>query len=141
MDNIYKNYDIDTVKKGKRINKEKLLKRSNEKKGSEYWYAFGRSQAISDTFRDKMAINSLLRTEEDFKFTYAPSGTGVYGGLYIISETVSFEEISKVLKTKEFMSYISLLGKYKSGGYYTYSSKDVKRYLDYKFAYDGGLLC
>ncbi len=122
-------------------NKEKLLKRSTEKDSNEYWYAFGRSQAISDTFRDKMAINSLLRTEEDFKFTNAPSGTGVYGGLYIISDTVSFEEISKVLKTKEFMSYITLLGKYKSGGYYTYSSKDVKRYLDYKFAYDGGLLC
>lgn len=122
-------------------NKEKLLKRNNEKDGNEYWYAFGRSQAIIDTFRDKMAINSLLRTEEDFKFTNAPSGTGVYGGLYIISDTISFEEISKVLKTKEFMSYISLLGKYKSGGYYTYSSKDVKRYLDYKFAFDGGLLC
>ena len=118
-----------------------MLKRNNEKDGNEYWYAFGRSQAIIDTFRDKMAINSLLRTEEDFKFTNAPSGTGVYGGLYIISDTISFEEISKVLKTKEFMSYISLLGKYKSGGYYTYSSKDVKRYLDYKFAFDGGLLC
>lgn len=122
-------------------NKEKLLKRNNEKGDGKYWYAFGRSQAISDTFRDKMAINSLLRTEEDFKFTYAPSGTGVYGGLYIVSDSISLEKISKVLKTKEFMSYISLLGKYKSGGYYTYSSKDVKRYLDYKFAYNGGLLC
>lgn len=122
-------------------NKEKLLKRSNEKDSNEYWYAFGRSQAISDTFRDKLAINSLLRTEEDFKFTSAPSGTGVYGGLYIISDSISLEEISKSLKTQEFISYISLLAKYKSGGYYTYSSKDVKRYLDYKFAYDGGLLC
>lgn len=122
-------------------NKERLLKRSSEKKAEQYWYAFGRSQAISDTFRNKMAINSLLRTEDDLKCTIAPAGTGVYGGLYIVSNGISFEEISKVLKTKEFMSYISLLGKYKSGGYYTYSSKDVKRYLDYKLAYDGGLLC
>ncbi len=122
-------------------NKEKLLKRSNEKDCVKHWYAFGRSQAISDTFRDKLAINSLLRTEQDFKFTNAPAGTGVYGGLYILSNSVPLAEITKALKTKEFMSYVSLLGKYKSGGYYTYSSKDVKRYLDYKFAYDGGLLC
>ena len=121
-------------------NKEKLHNRSNERNEKKYWYAFGRSQAIGDTFRDKMAINSLLRSEEDFKFTNAPAGTGVYGGLYIISNSIPFEDISKVLKTKEFMSYISLLGKYKSGGYYTYSSKDVKRYLDYKFAYNGGIM-
>ena len=122
-------------------NKARLLKRSNEKDGDKYWYAFGRSQAISDTFRDKMAINSLVRTEGDLKFTMAPAGTGVYGGLYIVSDGVLLDEVSRVLKTKEFMSYISLLGKYKNGGYYTYSSKDVKRYLDYKFAYDGGPLC
>ena len=121
--------------------KEKLLKRSNEKDVEKYWYAYGRSQAINDTFRNKMAINSLLRTEHDFKFTDAPPGTGVYGGLYIISDSVPLDEISKALKTKEFMAYICLLGKYKSGGYYTYSSKDVKRYLDYKFAYNGGVLC
>ena len=115
-------------------NKAKLLNRSNEKDRTKYWYAFGRSQAISDTFHDKMAINCLLRNEKDFKFTYAPAGTGVYGGLYIVSNSIPLEEISKALMTKEFMSYITLLGKYKSGGYYTFSSKDVKRYLDYKFA-------
>lgn len=40
--------------------------------------------------------------------------------------------IVNVLKNNEFYIYISLLGKYKSGGYYTYSTKDVKTYLDYK---------
>ncbi len=122
-------------------NKDKLLNRSNEKDKAKYWYSFGRSQAISDTFCDKMAINSLLRDEQDFKFTLAPSGTGVYGGLYIVSKTIAFSDIIDVLKTKEFLAYIALLGKYKSGGYYTFSSKDVKKYLDYKFAYIGGLLC
>lgn len=120
-------------------NKEKLMKRDNEK--AENWYAFGRSQAISDTFCDKIAINSLLRSEEDFKFTKAPCKTGVYGGLYITSKTISFERIMEELKTKEFMSFISLLGKYKSGGYYTFSSKDVKRFLDYKFANKGEKVC
>ena len=121
-------------------NKPKLTKRSNEKDADKYWYAFGRSQAIKDTYKDKLAINSLLRTKEDFKFTDAPAGTGVYGGLYIVSDTISKKEIMNVLKTDEFISYIELLGKYKSGGYYTFSSKDVKAYLDYKFAYNGGIL-
>jgi len=121
--------------------KETLLKRSIEKGKEAYWYAFGRSQAIGDTFCDKIAINSLIRTKEDWKFTFAPSGTGVYGGLYIISDSIPFEDVISVLKTDEFERYVSLLGKYKSGGYYTYSSKDIKRFLDYKFAYNGGPVC
>ncbi|MFA5561337.1 MAG: N-6 DNA methylase [Eubacteriales bacterium] len=120
-------------------NKAQLTKRSNEKDAAVYWYAFGRSQAISDTYKNKLAINSLLRSKEDFKFTEAPPGTGVYGGLYIVSDTINMKEIIAVLKTDEFISYIELLGKYKSGGYYTFSSKDVKAYLDYKFSYDGGI--
>ncbi|MFG6319101.1 MAG: hypothetical protein K1W33_04465 [Clostridia bacterium] len=38
---------------------------------------------------------------------------------------------------EEFGEYVSLLGKYKSGGYYTFSSKDVKTYLDYKIGKKG----
>ena len=121
-------------------NKEKLLKRSNEKDSKTFWYAFGRSQAISDTYRDKVAINSLIRNKDDFKFTEAPAGTGVYGGLYIISDTIPAKQILEALKSDEFINYIALIGKYKSGGYYTYSSKDVKAYLDYKFNHDGGIL-
>lgn len=121
-------------------NKEKLLQRANEKDAKKYWYAYGRSQAISDTYKNKLAINTILRTENDFKFSEAPAGVGVFGGLYIISDTISYEDIKTALKSKEFMTYVSLLGKYKSGGYYAFSSKDVKRYLDYKFSYTKGLL-
>ena len=123
------------IKKDKKMysyikeNKEKLLKRSNEKSGS--WYAYGRSQAIKDTYKNKVSINSIIRDETDLKFTDAPSGTGVYGGLYIVSGTIPFEKIKETLKRKEFANYICLLGKYKSGGYYTFSSKDLKVYLDY----------
>ena len=119
--------------------KSTLIKRSNEKDNEKYWYAFGRSQAISDTFKDKLTINTLIRTANDFKFVDAPVGVGVYSGLYLISETISVSDIKKALVSDEFVRYISLLGKYKSGGYYTFSSKDVKSFLDYKFAYDGGL--
>lgn len=120
-------------------NKATLLNRSTEKKNDNCWYAFGRSQAINDTYKDKIAINALLRTSADLKIVNAPAGTGVYSGLYIISDTIDTNTIKKCLLSEEFSTYISLLGKYKSGGYYTFSSKDIKAYLDYKLAYDGGI--
>ena len=104
-----------------------------------YWYAFGRSQAINDTYKNKIAVNTLLRTSADLKIVNAPVGTGVYSGLYITSKSVNLDTIKKYLSSEEFTTYISLLGKYKSGGYYTFSSKDIKAYLDYKLAYDGGM--
>jgi len=104
------------------------------------WYLYGRSQAINDTYKDKIAINNLLRTSADLKIVNAPAGTGVYSGLYITSDSIDISIIKKCLSSEEFTIYISLLGKYKSGGYYTFSSKDIKAYLDYKLAYDGGML-
>lgn len=119
--------------------KSKLIARSNEKDADKFWYAFGRSQALLDTFKDKVTINTLIRDASDFKFVEAPAGTGVYSGLYLISSTIAIRDIQIALTSDEFIRYVSLLGKYKSGGYYTFSSKDVKTYLDYKFAYDGGI--
>lgn len=119
--------------------KELLTKRSNERESQLYWYAFGRSQAIHDTYKDKLTINTLLRSVDDLKIVSAPAGVGVYSGLYIVSETVNIEAIKNVLFSEDFISYLALLGKYKSGGYYTFSSKDVKAYLDYKLEYDGRL--
>ena len=117
-----------------------LTKRSSEKQSSNYWYAFGRSQAIGDTYKNKLTINTLLRTVGDLKLIQAPAGVGVYGGLYLVGDTVEMQAAQNALISDEFISYITLLGKYKSGGYYTFSSKDVKAFLDYKLAYNGGLL-
>ncbi len=116
------------------LQKDALLDRSCEKNKTLCWYAFGRSQALHDTYTDKLAINALLRSLDDWKMSDAPAGTGVYGGLYIVSDTVAMHDIKEALQSEEFLTYISLLGKYKSGGYYTFSSKDIKAYLDYKFA-------
>ena len=121
-------------------NKNNLIKRSREKTTKEDWYAFGRSQALSDTYKNKLALNNLVRTTKDLKIIFAPQGTGIYSGLYITSNTIHYKQIKDALNSQEFISYISLLGKYKSGGYYTFSSKDIKAYLDFKFSYNGGLL-
>lgn len=119
--------------------KDVLLKRSLENKNKSLWYAYGRSQAIHDTYKDKIAINALLRTSKDLKIIHAPPGTGVYSGLYLISQKLDFNEVKAAFSCDEFSIYISLLGKYKSGGYYTFSSKDIKNYLDYKLTESGGL--
>lgn len=75
------------------------------------------------------------------KITKVPSGSGVYGGLYIFSETIPYDKIIQALQTEEFIDYVFLLGKYKNGGYYSFSSKDVKCYLNYKLGEKGLFLC
>ena len=119
--------------------KRQLTKRSNENGTDAYWYAFGRSQAINDTYKNKLTVNTLLRSVSDLKLISAPAGVGVYSGLYLVGDMAKLEMAKKALMSDDFVAYISLLGKYKSGGYYTFSSKDVKAYLDYKLAYEGGL--
>jgi adenine-specific DNA-methyltransferase len=106
--------------------KEKLEARATD----EPWYAFGRTQAINDTYKDEWAIESLVETIYDVKPFKAPSGTGVYGGLYILTE---HPEGLKVLETQDFINYVMMLGKYKSGGYYTFSSKELENYLNWSY--------
>lgn len=120
-------------------NKEALLSRSLENSSKSKWYSYGRSQAINDTFKNKLSLNTLIKTKDDLKIIKVPAGTGVYSGLYLLGDDLDLTKIKNALQSDEFFTYISLLGKYKSGGYYTFSSKDVKTFLDYKFAYYGGL--
>ena len=58
---------------------------------------------------------------------------GVYSGLYIISD-ISEEVLRTALLSDDFIKYISVLKKYKSGGYYTFNSKELKQYLDFKLS-------
>lgn len=106
--------------------REKLEARAT----TEPWYAFGRTQAINDTYKDKWAIKSIIKSLEDIKPLKAPAGTGIYGGLYILTE---HPEGLKVLETQDFMNYVKMLGKYKSGGYYTFSSKELENYLNWSY--------
>lgn len=112
--------------------KNELLNKSNEQKDEKFWYAFGRSQGLKDTYKNKTSINTLIRCSSDLKIVEVLAGCGVYSGLYILNDFYSFEEIKEVLLDEEFGVFVSLLGKYKSGGCYTFSSKDVKAYLNYK---------
>ena len=97
------------------------------------WYLFGRTQALRDVSRDKIAINQLVRDVDSLKINIVPAGSGVYGGLYIISD-FSVYDVKRVLETDDFINYVRALKNYKSGGYYTFSSKDLERYLNYKLS-------
>ena len=72
----------------------------------------------------------LKQSTKDIRPLKAPAGTGVYGGLYILTE---HPEGLKVLETQDFMNYVKMLGKYKSGGYYTFSSKELENYLNWSY--------
>jgi adenine-specific DNA-methyltransferase len=107
-------------------NKDKLLGRATD----EAWYAYGRTQAIKDTFKEKWAVKSTIKGLSEPIYRQAPSGDGVYGGLYILTE---HPEGLKALETQDFMNYVKMLGKYKSGGYYTFSSKELENYLNWSY--------
>ncbi len=94
------------------------------------WFGFGRTQGINDVARPKYAVNALIRDSKDLKLTYCAQGVGVYGGLYVLTE-LNYDELNRLLHSENFAVYVSLLKKYKSGGYYAFSSKDLKKYLEY----------
>lgn len=119
------------IKEYYETNKKMLEKRAYD--GSGDWYGFGRSQGINDVNRRKYAINTLIRQVSDIKLTLCREGTGVYSGLYILTE-LNESELRELIECEDFISYVALLGKYKNGGYYTFSSKDLKAYLEYKYA-------
>ena len=125
-------YDVLTqnkkLKKYYEENKKSLMSRSIEK-GSQ-WYAFGRSQAIKDVYKTKYAISSIIKDIDSIKLVKCPIGVGIYGGLYILTN-MQESIIKKIIFNQEFLDYVKMLGKYKSGGYYTYSSSDLRKYLLY----------
>lgn len=114
------------------MNEGKLRARDYDTKytDKDQWWAFGRKQAINDTYKRKIAINSLIRDENDLKIVEAKEGTGVYGGLYILTDE-NIGTITSILKTREFSDYVKLFRHYKSGGYFAFTAKEVEKYLNY----------
>lgn len=126
-------FSNDAVKKHFLENKEALLKGKKEYAG---WYLFGRTQALTDVYRSKLSINTLARKKEDFKLVEIEEGEGIYSGLYLITDfDISFNFIKNIIASDDFIEYIKLLKKYKSGGYYTFNSKDIEQYINYYLTY------
>lgn len=125
------------IKKDKNLyeyfEKNKSILKKRDVKDNYSWWLFGRTQAIKDVYKTKIVINSLIRNVNDIKIYPVEEGVGIYSGLYILT-SVNFKTIQKILLSEDFISYIKALSKYKSGGYYTFSSKDLELYLNYKYS-------
>lgn len=104
------------------------------------WYEFGRTQALLDVSRDKLAMNCLCRTEKDFKLELVKKGEGIYSGLYIITDyNIPFDTLKSIIASPDFVEYVKMLKKYKSGGYYTYNTKDVEQYINSYLTYNSNI--
>lgn len=113
--------------------RDRLLDRDADK---ERWWLFGRTQAIGDVRRRKIAVNSLIRTAADIKLSEATPGQGVYGGLYILT-SLPLSLIKSTLGSDDFTDYVATLKNYKSGGYYAFSSHDLEIYLNCNCTHTG----
>lgn len=109
------------------------LPKSRDNRNAEYWYLYGRSQALKDVSKNKYAINTIVKDKGSIRLEVVPEGCGVYSGLYILTD-MKFEFVEKLICSDDFIEYVKLLKNYKSGGYYTFSSKDLEHYLNYKIA-------
>ena len=114
------------------MHKDELLKGKSEKVSPD-WYLYGRTQALKDVWSQKYTINTILKDVKSIKLNLVPSGSGVFSGLYILT-TVSKDILSQVLCNQDFINYVTVLKKYKSGGYYTFNSKELEMYLNYKLS-------
>ena len=101
------------------------------------WYLYGRTQALNDVKYNKVAINNLIRNSDDIKlyFIVGEEQTGIYSGYYIplYNRDIGTKVMEKIRfnLSNDFVEYIKAVGKYKNGGYYTFSSKELEMWLNY----------
>lgn len=112
----------------------RLLPHKDQLEKNKPWYGYGRTQALRDVSREKITLNSTIKDRKTLRLNDAPAGYGVYGGLYIVGFESPTEKaaILDALDSDEFIHFVSMLKKYRRGGYYTFSSKDAQRYLEYR---------
>lgn len=101
-----------------------------------YWLFLSKitrnTQSIKDKNKIKICVNTTVRDINSIKMRILEKGVLVYSGLYIlIEDEKQVNMIFTILKDEKFINYISLLGKYKASGYYTFSSNDLKKFIDY----------
>lgn len=103
------------------------------------WYAFGRKQGLADISRPKITINTIIRSTNDLKIRVLVPGVVAYSGLYVLFDYTSSEEsvrkvndVTRALTSEDFMVYVKALGKYKNGGYYTFTSRQIEKFLNWK---------
>lgn len=103
------------------------------------WYLYGRTQALNDVKYDKISVNNLIRNSNDIKLYFLINNDkeqfGVYSGYYIpiYNKSIAYKimEVLRYDMSEDFIEYIKAVGKYKNGGYYTFSSKELEMWINY----------
>lgn len=115
-----------------------LIENGIVKEKKENWWLYGRSQGINDVSSDnRLVINNLLRGVEDIKTVLVGKNVGVYSGYYCDFNNITEQErayICNCIESEEFVNYVKSIGKYKNGGYYTFSTKELQDFLNYKLS-------
>lgn len=113
------------------LDNEMLLK-NRDLENKNIWWVYGRTQSIRDKNYIKLCINTTIKDLKTIKTKEIGMGALVYSGLYInIYDKNEIEKIQNLIYNQNFIDYIAMLGKYKSGGYYTFNTKDLSNYLNY----------
>lgn len=100
-----------------------------------HWWHYGRTQAVCDVYKPRMAVNSLVRDKRDLRVVPLPPGTGVYNGFYVLSDNADcLSAVGDLLLADAFLDFIRMLRIYKSGGWYEFRAKDLEQYLNYAFS-------
>lgn len=99
----------------------------------ENWYLYGRTQGLKDIFKQRVSVNNLIRNKDDLKIRTLLPDYGIYSGFYVYSDEFIVNEhmIKEMLYTELFETFVKALGKHKNGGYYTFSSKDLEKFLNF----------
>ena len=126
-DILFRNVAIKTYME---TQKATLLKGKAESTNPE-WYLYGRTQALKDVYTDKIAINTIIKDMDSIRLEPVANGSGVYSGLYMLTN-VPFSILESLIKSDCFIRYIHTLKCYKSGGYYTFNSKDLEKYINFQ---------
>lgn len=103
------------------------------------WYLYGRTQALNDVKYNKISVNNLIRNTNDIKLYFLINDSkeqfGVYSGYYIpLYNECIFKKVMEKIRyglSDDFVEYIKAVGKYKNGGYYTFSSKELESWLNF----------
>lgn len=80
-----------------KAHRKELLKHHKKKEG---WHLYGRTQALHDVCREKVAINTLIRDSSSLKINFVAAGRGLYSGLYVLG--ASETQIRPALGTRRF---------------------------------------
>ena len=88
-----------------KFHKKELDKRTSDKAAE--WFEYGRSQALRYLNQNKLMISSIIT--DNIKTYKLDLETIPYSGFYIIAKgKYSLQEVEKILKSKEFLEYITL---------------------------------